>query len=306
MYMQAKLLSEHTFEVIESWNTSQRPLPENVSQINFKTFLKGAKAGYYDAAIFSLQFHHYGYILLCIVLSIPPVLVTHAKLKRRGRDKWWYRPLKWIFSRLFISPLVMFGFLRLVYIQPTIREEYGLPGYVIEPGILDSPKCCGSDLLSPKICIVGNELEREHFDKNLLRSILSMKDVDVIGKSNIIFQSKPSRDYSDYLSRLTSSNIFLNLLDYPESGYNLATLEASAAGLLILSKPSDEAVIFHGFNGFIIRDNASLEETLDFISRNPERCKEMVSANMIFMRNRFSPKMFAEKWNRVLLDGKKN
>jgi hypothetical protein len=306
MYMQATLLREHTFEVIEVWNASQRPMPENIFQIDFRSFLKGLFSKKYDAAVFSLQLHHYAYILLCIIFSTPPILVTHAKLKRRGRDKWWYRPIKWIFSKIFIAPLVMLRLLRLVYIQPSIREEYGLPGYVIEPGMIESLKCTVPDLQFPKICIVGNELEREHFDKNLLNLIISLKNVDIIGRSAKIIESRQSTNYEDYLTRLSSANIFLNLLDYPECGYNLATLEASAAGLLILSKPSDEPVIFDGFNGLIIRDKSSLESAIDFISKNPERCKEMMSVNSKFMANRFSAKLFAEKWNSVLLDCKKN
>lgn len=307
LYMLARTLPEESIDILNEWEYSQRPLPPNARLISIRSAVFGLLAGRYNSVILHRQFHDYPWIILSLLCLRVPVLVFHGNKLRKGKGTPGYTFLKSCFNTVFIKTLVSIGMLRCVFIQQRVAESYDMDGTVIEPAIID---CCSLTDISfrwmaepanvPRVAIVANRLDRPHFNKEIIEWLYKYPNSEIVGVNPHLEGSRPSVDYSDLRDRLSVCHIFLNPLMPPESSYNLATLEAVASGLLIISLPHPDAVINSGDTGIVVSDVGDLEDALKRIATEPNLALSMIERCRKLFESRFSSDQFAYLWRSVL------
>lgn len=83
--------------------------------------------------------------------------------------------------------------------------------------------------------------------------------VTLIGHNPDILHAQPSKDWDHLKQQLQSHRFYIHTADpVLEDGYNMATVEAMAAGLPILGNTHPSTIIKHGINGFISNSPAEL------------------------------------------------
>lgn len=107
----------------------------------------------------------------------------------------------------------------------------------------------------------------------------------------------PSDDW-DHLKRLLSQHRFFVHTAHPEleEGYNMATVEAMAAGLPVLGNRHPASPIEHGKTGYLSDDPDELADYAKALLRDPELATTMGRAARETARARFSIAQFVENF----------
>ena len=119
--------------------------------------------------------------------------------------------------------------------------------------------------------------------------------VTLIGRNPDMPGVAPARDWGE-LKRIFSQHRFFVHTAHPrfEDGYNMAMLEAMAAGLPVLGNRHPSSPITHGVDGFLSDDPAELRGfAIQFIN-NRELATRMGRAARETVARRFSPQMFKD------------
>jgi hypothetical protein len=121
--------------------------------------------------------------------------------------------------------------------------------------------------------------------------------VKVVGFNPDMAGVLPSRDWED-LKRILSSHRFYIHTAHPEleDGYNMATLEAMAAGLPIIGNRHPSSPIDHGIDGFLSDDPGELNQFAKRLLDNRELAERMGRAARRKVTERFSLDKFAQKF----------
>ncbi len=83
--------------------------------------------------------------------------------------------------------------------------------------------------------------------------------VTIVGHNEDMFGVKPARDWAELKEILSRHRFFVHTADPQlEDGYNMATLEAMAAGLPVLGNQHPTSPVVHGISGFLSDDPAEL------------------------------------------------
>ena len=108
----------------------------------------------------------------------------------------------------------------------------------------------------------------------------------------------PSRSWGDLKQILASHRFFVHTADPRlEDGYNMATFEAMAAGLPILSNRHPSSPIEHGVNGFASDDPEEVNAFARLLLEDRELAGKMGAAARETIRRRFDVRLFAERFD---------
>lgn len=286
----------------ERWGElAQRPLPENVVILNKPVDKRTIKT--FDLVIGHDPFHdlmHLG--LLAIRSRIPYIQILHGRRERTGyRRSFLRRWLKRIYCDLVLRTISFSKLIKFVFISPSVQSSWKLPGRVICPGIpVDEMLPYHGE--EETLLIVGNDLHREHFDFAALQELKRFLPVRIIGRNPKIPEAKSAASWEELKKLYSSCRAYLNITREPEDGYNLATLEAMASGMPVLTLQHPTSPIKDGFNGLVAKDTNELVEKGRWLLEDRDLAKRLGENARYTVMERFSIQRFVNAWNNVLRD----
>ena len=297
----------HAFDVVQKrkaglygWIEAFRPVPENVRLVHLHEAMERLRAGLYDRVIA----HNFEDLLAVRDCGVPVVLVFHNKLRteialsRRPVDRHAYLRQA---QRLMGSV----PDLRLVFVSPSKRIDWGFEGRVILPGI-DPGDYSGYAGDEPRVLRVGNGLKERDLmlgwsaQERILEGIPST----VVGLNPSLPESVLPASWDELRSLLVRHRVFLNTTLPPfEDGYNLAMLEAMATGMPVISIANPSSPIEDGLNGFVSADEGVLRERILEILQDRERAIAVGRKARETVLERFPIDRFLTAWREVLEEG---
>jgi glycosyltransferase involved in cell wall biosynthesis len=295
MHLLCKTKHDFYFTAIP-WNPTERPWPENATILSAgwpKSFRPEVVLGHAPAT----DLLRLG--SLAMRRGIPYVQMFHGRRERVGlRPSAIRRSIKSAYSRV-LDAVSRFSCIQFVFISDTVKRSWNLPGAVIRPGIDvdEMAKYQGDD---PSLLVVANHLERPHFALDILREISRTLPVRIIGENPTIPGVGPARNWDELRHAYSSCRAFVNLTREPEDGYNLATLEAMATGMPVLTLAHPTSPICDGVNGLIARTAAELRDAASRLLRDRSLARRLGEEARQTVRAEFPIERFVENWNRVL------
>lgn len=125
--------------------------------------------------------------------------------------------------------------------------------------------------------------------------------VTLVGHNPSMEGVRPSKDWADLKETLSRHRFYIHTADPQlEDGYNMATLEAMAAGLPVLGNRHPTSPIEHGVNGFVSDDPLELRGYAERLLDDYELAQAMGQAAQETIRKRFSIERFARGFGRSI------
>jgi glycosyltransferase involved in cell wall biosynthesis len=117
--------------------------------------------------------------------------------------------------------------------------------------------------------------------------------VTLVGHNPELHGVYPSKDWADLKQILSRHRFFIHTADpHLEDGYNIATLEAMAAGLPVLGNRHPTSPIEHGVSGFLSDDPAELHKYAKLLLNDHELARRMGRAAQETVTRKFSGETF--------------
>jgi glycosyltransferase involved in cell wall biosynthesis len=289
----------HRWLVLGEWQEWNRPLPANYKLGTWDT----ARLDFtgFDAVIgHDVRYDLARFLPYCLRYHKPYIQVIHGRRARAGFSRSTMRRMaKQFYSNAVLRPLVTLGLMRVVFISPYARCDWGFDGTTIDQGIpLDEMEAYSGTERS--LLVVGNTLHREHFAFNELMQIQKQIPVTVVGVNPQVPGSRPSKNWDELRSFYSRHRAYLNLTREPEAGHNLALLEAMASGMPVISLKHPFTPIQDGENGFLVENSSQAVERGkqllddDELARRLGRCARDTVACV------YSLNAFRERWGELL------
>jgi len=125
--------------------------------------------------------------------------------------------------------------------------------------------------------------------------------VTLVGHNPSMEGVRPSKDWADLRETLSRHRFYIHTADPQlEDGYNMATLEAMAAGLPVLGNRHPTSPIEHGVNGFMSDDPLELRGYAEQLLGDHELAQSMGQAARETIRKRFFIERFARDFGRSI------
>lgn len=290
----------HRWKVLDEWVHGNRPLPSNFESTNWAA-VRPEFAGFDAVVGHDIRRDVSRFLPYCLRYHKPYIQVIHGRKGRGGFSRSRLRGVvKSLYSSLALGTLVRLGLVRLVFISPYARSDWGLDGTTINQGItLDEMgpyEGTESSLLT-----VGNMLHREHFAFDYLMQIKARVPVRIVGENPEIPECRPSRDWDELRALYCCYRAYLNLTREPEDGYNLAVLEAMASGMPVIALRHPSTPIRSGENGFLVENVPQAVERARELLADNELARRLGQRARETIEREFALSTFRTRWNDLLV-----
>lgn len=230
------------------WDTRMRPLPASSRTVALPEILSRKKP--YDCIIC----HNITDLLDVKFLPGPRMLVLHASLDGRVHEEGADLPPE-KFRDLVVHYLGLVGG-HAVAVSSSKARSWGISDDIVSSGVdpQDYLSYKGSQAKGLRIC---NEISKR---KKILWwdfQLKAFEDVPVrlVGHNPDMPGVEPAEDWSDLKRILSSHRFYIHTADPRfEDGYNMAALEAMAAGMPVLGNRHPTSPVEHGVSGFLSDD----------------------------------------------------
>ena len=289
----------HHWLVLGEWERLNRPLPANFELVDWARARRNFHK--FDAVVgHDIRRDLAMFLPYCLRYRKPYFQVIHGRRARGGFSRSSLRRfLKQLYSGLVLRPLVDLGFVRVVFISPYARSDWGLNGTTIDQGVplneMGSYEGTEASLL-----VVGNTLHREHFAFDEMMQIRAQVPVRIVGVNPSIPGCRPSKNWDELRSLYSLNRAYLNLTREPEAGHNLALLEAMASGMPVISLKHPSTPIRNGENGFLVEDVPEAVERAKQLLADRELARSLGRCARETVEREFSLNVFCERWNELL------
>ncbi len=290
----------HHWSVLNEWVQHNRPLPANFERIEWPAARRDFAK--FDAVVgHDIRRDVARFLPYCLRHRKPYIQVIHGRRGRGGFSRSRLRgAVKSLYSNVALGSLVRLGMVRLVFISPYARSDWGLDGTTIKQGIpLD--EMGPYEGTEASLLTVGNMLHREHFAFGHLLEINAQVPLRIVGDNPEIPGCRPSKDWDELRSLYRRYRAYLNLTREPEDGYNLAVLEAMASGMPVIALKHPSTPIRNGENGFLVENVAEAVERANQLLANIELARRLGSCARETIAREFSMAAFQTRWNDLLL-----
>ena len=276
------------------WDTNARPFPDNAARVSLDQVLKSRPT--YDCIIT----HNITDLMDLRSIPGPRILVIHSTLDGQVRQHGLVMPPEKL-KALLHNYLELVGG-HTVSVSALKGKSWGLGEDIVEFGVdLDEyPPWSGEIAAGLRI---SNQISNRkeilfwHFHEAAFRDI----EVQLVGFNPDMPGVIPSRSWDDLKSILCSHRFFIHTA-HPdlEDGYNMATVEAMAAGLPILGNRHPTSPIEHGVSGFLSDDPEELKGYGQLLIRDKDLAGRMGDAARQVAHERFSIKKFVNQFKRSI------
>ena len=276
--------------VAKNWDPRIRPLPDNA---RLYASIKDAKRhGAWDLFLA----HNINDLMDAREISVPKAFLIHGTLTGRILQDQSNIDKELYLKNLRI--LLMANGARVVYISELKRQDWGIPGEVIKPGI-DCRQYGEYQGNIPGILQVCNNLKERGAMMGWSVHQAVCRDLPnlVIGNNKSIPSSRMANDWDDLKEQLRLYRVYLYTPIYPyEDGYNLALLEAMATDMPIATMRHNTSPIRDGCEGVVSETVEDLREKVVRLLENPQKAEQLGKAARIRVGNEFPQEAFREAW----------
>lgn len=186
-----------------------------------------------------------------------------------------------------------------VFISEFVSQSWDLPGKVVYPGSVIDANLSDVTRTSPAL-VVGNNLDRGHFDKDTLKYLIREEEVVVCGANeNPAFQSGYV-PWDELIELYQNSLCYLNLLQPPENSFNLATVEALSTGCPIVTTPHPNSIFTDEENALVCHSPDEFTEAIKRLRDDPLLIERLSRESEHLAEELFSLDRFLGDWNQVL------
>ncbi|HEY6465444.1 MAG TPA: hypothetical protein VIY69_05595 [Candidatus Acidoferrales bacterium] len=234
------------------WDTSMRPLPSNARCVQLAEVLAAQEL--YDCIIA----HNLSDLLDVKSLEGPRLLVIHGTLGGMILDQHTTTPPDEL--RRAVSQYVRMIGVHVVAVSHLKGRSWGLDQDVVLPSVdpADYPPFSG-DL--GRGLRVANQIRRKTrtLDWDFHERSFGGLPLTLVGHNDDMPGVYPASDWGDLKQIFKRHRFFIHTADPSlEDGYNMATLEAMAAGLPVLGNCHPTSPVRHGISGFLSNDAEEL------------------------------------------------
>lgn len=300
-YLYSLSKTGHNFYVLDGWDESNRPVPLNCHLISYK---------HVSEIICDVDVvigHHFGADVKALVGECrrtrkPYIQVIHGRMARTGNTKSKIkRGAKRVYALTVLKMLERSRMARFVFISSYDKSDWPMNGVVIEQGI-SVDEMYEYEGSKASLLVVGNALQREHFNFRTLVRLKEKMPVKIAGQNSGIDESRPARDWDELRSLYSEYRAFINLTREPEKGYNLATLEAMATGMPVISVDHPFTPIKDGWNGYLVKNFDELIEKSKLLLSDLELAKRLGQNAKQTVIEQYHIDVFVDKWNKTLIE----
>ncbi|MHB1285047.1 MAG: methyltransferase domain-containing protein [Leptospirales bacterium] len=279
------------------WMHEFRPCPRGSRLLSMSEALTELRAERFDAVIA----HDPTDLLSTMESPIPQILILHNRLDTmielggNAVDRKGY--LEW-FSNL----VRMVPDLEVVYISEAKKENWGIEGKVILPGV-DGREWGPYEGSRATVLRVGNFLRERDLMLGHRFSEEAVKELSqtVIGINPGVSGARMSRNQGDLRTLYRESRVYLHSTVFPyEDGYNFALLEAMASGMPIAALSHPASPVVNGRSGYLSNQPEELRERIVELLDHPEKARRMGEAARQDILETFSFDRFVERWSELL------
>jgi predicted TPR repeat methyltransferase len=281
----------------ERWMHEFRPCPRGSRIIRAEEALAHLAREEYDAVIC----HDVSDLLLTKKSPIPQFLVFHNRLdtmialgKNAVNARSYKEGLKELMGQV--------QDLTTIFISPSKKESWGLPGQVILPGI-DLSEWGGYEGSLKRVLRVGNFLEERSLMTGfeLSEQALGGFDQTTVGLNPRIQDAHPSKNVEDLKEQMRRHRLIFHTTVEPwEDGYNLSLLEAMATGMPVVALSHSGSPVEEGVNGFLSDQVEGLRTGIRALLEDGDRAREMGAKSREIVARDFPVDRFLESWERVI------
>jgi hypothetical protein len=278
----------------QTWDERMRPLPANARLVRLAEAL-GANRPYY-----CIVAHNISDLLDVKTLPGPRLLVLHSTLAGRAVEEGSKLPperMREVVRRY----LELVGG-HAVSISAMKAQSWHLDGDVVPNGVSpdDYPPYCGDVAEGLRIC---NHINRRRkillwdFHEKAFGGI----PMHLVGLNPDMPGVEPARSWDDLKQLLRSRRFYAHTADARyEDGYNLAMLEAMAAGMPVLGNDHPTSPISHGVSGFLSGDPEQLRACARRLIEDRGLARKMGEEARRTVAERFHASRFKEGFSRSI------
>ena len=254
---------------VSGWDTAMRPVPANGRCVQLRDAL--ASREMYDCIIA----HNLSDLLDVKDLEGPRILVIHSTLGGTILEQHSVTPPDEL--RRAVSQYIRMIGAHVVAVSRLKGNSWGLDEDVValsaDPG--DYPPYSGDLARGLR---VANQIRRKtrtlywEFHEKAFAGV----PLTLVGRNEDLPGIEASRDWNDLKQIFRRHRFFIHTADPAlEDGYNMATLEAMAAGLPVLGNAHPTSPIRNGINGFLSSDPQELRACAWLLLKNRELAEQM-------------------------------
>lgn len=280
-----------------NWQTGFRPIPKNITLVEERLWRHDLAGGKFDVVVAQNETNAIDVFNIC---NVPALLVCHNRRTfltttipgdpPGGVEK--YNRLLEVLQRKF----------DFIFISEAKRNDYGIPGSVIYPGI-DVSEYGGYRGDTPEILRVGNLMRARDlmFDVDFQERVCHDLPNRVIGEDPLIPGARPSRSFVDLLDAFRSMRCLLHVTrEAYEDGYNLSMLEAMACGMPVVALANPTSPLTDGVDGFLSYDGDVLRQRLQELLADPDAARRIGARGREAVAGKFPLETFVDQWRTVL------
>lgn len=278
------------------WQTQFRPIPPNMKLVEERTWRSLLRAGRFDVVVA----HEESNALDVLKCDTPKILICHNRLTFLRETATADVPdVPGLIQEVLALLQARFSF---VFISESKRDDYGIPGAVIRPGI-DVEEYGGYSGETPEVLRVGNMMRSRNqmFDVDFQERVCSGIPNRVLGVDPKIPGAKPADSFDGLLHFYRSRRCLLHVTrEEYEDGYNLSTLEAMACGMPVVALGNRTSPLTDGVDGYVSRDADELRERLQLLLKEPDLARELGARGRETVAAKFPMSAFVENWRNAL------
>ena len=278
------------------WQTQFRPVPAGITLVEEEEWRQELAAGHYDVVIAHNELNAID-LLDC---GVPCLLVCHNRRSFlettvesdivKGKASY-----KRVLDRICDQ-------FTLVYISESKRDDYGIPGFVIPPGI-DVDEYGGYTGATPEVLRVGNAMRARDliFDVDFQERVCRGFPNRVLGDDPEIPGARPSTSFEELLDHYRGLRCYLHVTrEAYEDGYNLAMLEAMACGMPVVSLANRTSPLTNSIDGFVSDDADVLRERIAALLKDRDLARKVGARGRDTVVRDFPIAAFAKKWRMAI------
>ena len=182
------------------------------------------------------------------------------------------------------------------------RRSWGLDGDVVPAAVAPSDYLPWSGDI-PRGLRIANHIERRPrvLMWDLHQKAFSGLPVTLVGHNPGLERVTPAADWSALKQTLSSHRFYIHTADpHLEDGYNMASLEAMAAGLPVVGNRHPTSPIEHGVTGFLSDDPDELRSYAELLLQDRDLALRMGQAARALVLEKFSYARFQEGFTQAV------
>jgi glycosyltransferase involved in cell wall biosynthesis len=196
------------------------------------------------------------------------------------------------------------NYFEFVFISESKQDDYGYPGRIIPPGI-DVEEMGGYVGDERRVLRVGNMMRTRNlmFDVDFQETVCKGLPCRVAGADPFIPEARCTESFEDLLRLYRHHRCLLHVSrDGFEDGYNLATLEAMACGMPVVTLSNWTSPIRDGVDGYASYDPVVLHQRLALLLDNLDLAREIGARGRETVARKFPIADFCEKWRTAIFE----